>query len=149
MAVGIRQMAGHPRVVALLHRALNHELGAVQHCVLQAGQADRLGLRRLAEELRESARDELAHAEAFAARLLDCGMPLRPAGAPVPPIGRSHEDLLRRSLALEVAAVRLYEESVRVCRTLGESASEALFARVLAEEWGHLRALETRWRNHA
>ncbi len=135
-------MDGHPRVVALLHRALSHELGAAQHCALQAGQAAQLGLKQLAEELRDSAREELAHAEAFAAQLLAGGRPLRPGSAPVPPVGGSHEELLRRSCELEIAAIRLYEESVRTCDALGEPETSALFARILAEERVHLRAIE-------
>lgn len=135
-------MSGHPRVVGLLQRALNHELGAAQQFILQAVRAEALGLRALAEDLRTGAREELVHAEAFAAGLLALGADARPGLTRALPVGRSREELLRFGLATEAEAVRLYEEARRFCERIGDAAHRALFARILEDEVRHYRELE-------
>jgi bacterioferritin len=135
-------MPGHPRLIGLLQRALDHEFGAAQQFTLQAEQADALGLRELAAGLRASAREELGHAGAFAARLLTLGAAPRAGLTRALPIGRTREELLRYGLATEAAAVRLYEEARRFCERIGEAGHGALFGRILEEEVRHYRELE-------
>jgi bacterioferritin len=137
-------MSGHPRVVGFLQRAVNHELSAVQQFTLQAARAEALGLRALAEELRTGAREELAHAEAFAAGLLTLGADARPGLTRALPVGRSREELLRFGLATEAEAVRLYDEARRFCERIGDAGHHALFARILEDEVRHHRELEQR-----
>lgn len=136
-------MNGHPRVIAYLQRALAHEFAAAAQFTLQAVQASALGLARLAEGLREGAREELGHAEAFAARLLAIGVTPRTVGpSRMPPAGRTHEELLRFGLATEEEAIRLYREAAEFCRRIGDDGNAALFARILDEEITHCRELE-------
>lgn len=134
-------MRCHPRVSAILHRALSHELGAAEQCVLAAAQANALSLHPLVEEFRSGAHDELRHAELFAARLADCGVAVRLTPAPAPPPGATRDQLLRAALGTEATAVELYERAVRVCDECDDLIAKKLFAQVLAEERQHLRAL--------
>lgn len=140
-------MPGHPRLIGLLQRALDHEFGAAQQFTLQAGQAEALGLRELAAELRTGAREELGHAESFIARLLALGATPRPGCPRALPVGRSQEELLRYGMATEAAAIRLYEEAHRFCELCGSEADRDVFAHILSEEIDHHRSLERRWRN--
>lgn len=135
-------MNGHPRVIAWLQRALGHEFAAAEQLTLQAVQAAALGLPRLADSLREGAREELGHAEAFAARLLAIGAAAQAAASRKLPIGRTQEELLRFGLATEDAAIRLYREAANWCRHSGDAENAALFLRILDEEVAHYRELE-------
>lgn len=141
-------MAGHPRVIAYLHRAVSHEFSAVQQFTLQAVQAERLGLGSCADELRASAVDELCHAEAFSRRLYE----LR-AGSPsihtvVRPVGHTEVELLRFGLATEAEAMRLYAEARQFCERMADADSAALFAHIHRDEVQHYQELERRLREH-
>lgn len=135
-------MNGHPRVIAWLQRALSHEFAAAEQLTLQAVQAAALGLPRLADGLREGAREELGHAEAFATRLLAIGAAPHAAASRKLPVGRTQEELLRFGLATEDAAIRLYREAANWCRQSGDQENAALFLRILDEEVAHYRELE-------
>lgn len=135
-------MNGHPRVIAWLQRALSHEFAAAEQLTLQAVQASALGLTRLADGLREGAREELGHAEAFAARLLAIGAAPQPVASRKLPVGRTHDELLRFGLATEDAAIRMYREAATWCRQSGDHGNAALFLRILDEEVAHYRELE-------
>lgn len=135
-------MNAHPRVIAYLQRALAHEFAAAEQLTLQAVQATALGLARLTEGCRQGAREELEHAEAFASRLLAVGAMPQAVTSRTPPVGRTHEELLRFGLATEAAAIRLYREAVDYCRRIGDGGNAVLFARILDDEIAHYRELE-------
>lgn len=135
-------MSAHPRVIGYLQRALNHELLAVQQCILQAATATSLGLTTLADQLRSDAHDELGHAEAFTAQLLRCGAGVHASQPRAPSVGRSHTEILRFGLATEVEAVRLYSEAGTFCERIGDNDNHALFSRIGEDERHHRQHLE-------
>lgn len=135
-------MNAHPRVIAYLQRALAHEFAAAEQLTLQAVQAAALGLARLADGLRAGAREELDHAEAFAARLLALGTTPQVGSGRALPVGRTHEDLLRFGLATEDAAIHMYREAAAYCSSIGDRENAALFARILDDEIAHYRELD-------
>lgn len=135
-------MNAHPRVIGYLRRALSHELLAVQQCILQAATASRLGLQALAGQLRGDARDELAHAEAFAGQLLSCGAGLHAGQSHAPRVGRTQLEILQFGLATEADAVRLYSEAGAYCARIGDDSNYALFARICEDERHHQQGIE-------
>jgi bacterioferritin len=135
-------MIGHPRLIGYLQRAVEHELGAAQQYTLQAVQAAALGNAAFAAVLREDAREELEHAEAFAQRLLVLGSTLRAGQSRAPQVGRSQEELLRFGLATEATAMRLYSEAGDFCRRIGDRENAELFDRIFDDEVRHYRKLE-------
>lgn len=135
-------MSAHPRVIGYLHRALNHELLAVQQCILQAATATSLGLATLADRLRSDARDELAHAEAFTAQLLRSGAGIHASPSHAPRVGRTQTEILHFGLATEIEAVRLYSEAGAFCARTGDSENFALFSRIGEDERQHRQYLE-------
>lgn len=132
----------HPRIGALLHRALGHELAAAQQCVLAAAQAEALSLHQLAADFRTAARDELLHAEAFALHIARTGTPVRTPAIAASQVGETEDQLLRAGLIVEREAVALYERAVPICDECHDPAAKELFARILAEERQHLRDFE-------
>lgn len=135
-------MSGHPRVIGYLQRAVSHEFSAAQQYTLQAVLAESWNLPLLSAELRAGAHEELAHAEAFIGHLVRLGITPSSSQPRVPPVGRSHAELLRYGLATEVAAVRLYEEAAQFCARTGDTVHHAVFARILGDERQHQRDLE-------
>lgn len=135
-------MIGHPRIVSYLQRAVNHEFGAAQQYTLQAGTAERWGMRELADQLRRDAREELEHAEAFIVQMLRLGITPHPAQPRNPQIGRTHGELLRFGLETEADAIKLYGDASRFCGQIGDDDSQSLFARILQDEEHHARELE-------
>lgn len=135
-------MSAHPRVIGYLQRALNHELLAVQQCILQAATAASLGLAALADQLRADAHDELSHAEAFTLQLLRCGAGVHASQPRAPCVGRTHAEILRFGLATEVEAVRLYSEAGVFCARIGDNDTHALFSRIGEDERQHRQHLE-------
>ena len=135
-------MKGHPRVISYLQRAVSHEFCAAQQYTLQAAMAESWGQRELAGKLRGDAREELEHAEAFIARMLQSGATPTAAQARTPRIGRTQAELLQFGLVTEMDAIRLYGEAGRFCQQIGDHDNHALFARILMDEEQHARDLE-------
>lgn len=141
-------MSGHPRIVAYLQRAVSHEFSAAQQFMLQAVQAECLGLGSFADELRAGALDELRHAEAFSRRLHEIGAGSLSVKTVVLPVGRTLVDLLRFGLATEADAMRLYAEALRFCEGRADAGNAELFARIHGDEVQHYQELERRLREH-
>lgn len=135
-------MSAHPRVIGYLQRALNHELLAVQQCILQAATATSLGLTTLAAQLRSDAHDELSHAEIFTTQLLRCDAGVHANPSRAPSVGRTHREILRFGLGTEVEAVRLYSEAGTFCARIGDHENQALFSRIGDDERQHQQHLE-------
>ena len=141
-------MSGHPRIVAYLQRAVNHEFSAAQQFTLQAVQAERLGLGPFADELHAAALDELRHAKAFCRRLYELGAGSPSVQAVARPVGRTLVELLRFGLATESDAMRLYSEALRFCERMADAGNATLFARIHGDEVQHYEELERRLREH-
>ncbi|MBS3936056.1 MAG: bacterioferritin [Sulfuritalea sp.] len=126
------------RLVGFLLRALGHEMAAAQHYLMQANLVELWGQPGLAAGLRADAQDELRHAETLMRRLLAYGV--APGGAQLFPVrlGRSVAELLAANRAVELAAVRLYEEALEYCRRMRNTTDGGVFADLLDEELKHL-----------
>ncbi len=135
-------MKGHPRVISYLQRAVNHEFSAVQQYVLQAVQAEMLGLKQFSADLRQGVQEELRHAEEFVGRMLRLGVTPHAGQPRAPQIGNSYIELLRFGLATEVDAIRLYREAAQFCERIGDVENQALFVRILNDEVNHFHELE-------
>ncbi len=135
-------MKAHPRVIAFLQRAVNHEFNAAQQYTLQAVQAELLGISQFAAELREAVREEIWHAEEFIRRMYMVGVTPRPGQTRASQIGRTRDEMLRFGFATEAEAVRLYEEACVFCERIGDRKHGEVFARILADERHHYRELE-------
>lgn len=135
-------MIGHPRVIGYLQRAVSHELNAAQQLILQAVQAEALGLLPLAAELRQGMREEILHAEDFIRRMLQLGVTPRTGSSGAFPVGRTHAELLRFGVETEAAAIRLYREACECCERIGDQDNYNLFARILEDERQHYQSIE-------
>lgn len=136
-------MSVDPRTLGWLSRALTHEMRAVQQYLAQSVLARLWGDEALAKNLRHEAVEEMVHAERLMERLIVLG--IAPSAGNLPParLGRNVDELLNADHALEVDAVRLYEEALAHARRMRDADNAALLEDILREEMAHVQEMAT------
>lgn len=134
-------MKGHPKVIAELNKALREELTAINQYFLHAEMCENWGYSRLAEYIKKQSIGEMKHAEVLMERILflDGTPSMQPLELKV---GRSVKDMIQSDLALEVAAVKQYNDAVQVATSQGDNGSRDLLVQLLKDEEGHVDWLE-------
>ena len=134
-------MRGNEQVIAKLNEALREELTAINQYFVHAEMCHNWGYHRLGDYIRKQSIGEMKHAEELLERILF--LDAVPKMEPLPlTIGQDVKTQLRNDLDLELKAVVMYNESVRVSRESGDNASRELFERLLKDEEEHVDFLE-------
>ena len=134
-------MHGNPNVIAKLNEALQEELTAINQYFVHAEMCHNWGYHRLGNYIRKQSIGEMKHAEEILERVLF--LDGTPNMQPLPlSIGGDVRAQLQKDLALEVKAVGMYNESVKVARDAGDNTSRELFERLLKDEEEHVDFLE-------
>jgi bacterioferritin len=134
-------MHGDSQVVARLNEALKEELTAINQYFLHAEMSHNWGYRRLGAYIKKQAIDEMKHAEALIERILF--LDSMPTMEPLPlTVGDNVRAQLERDLELEVKAVAMYNDAIRIAREAGDNSSRDLFERLLKDEEAHVDWLE-------
>lgn len=136
-------MKGNEKIIEHLNARLAEELTAINQYFVHAEMCENWGYERLHEMIRKRSIDEMKHAEKLIARILFLeGKPIVSnlnkihIGAEVP---RMHEN----DRLAEEAAIRGYNESIRLAAELGDNGSRELLESILKEEEEHIDLLET------
>ncbi|HRQ05230.1 MAG TPA: ferritin-like domain-containing protein [Nitrosomonas halophila] len=135
-------MSVDSRTLGWLTRALTHEMSAVQQYLAQSVLARLWGDIALAEKLRHEATEEMEHAERLMERLIQLGV--APSAANLAPVrlGRSRDVLLAVDRALEVDAVRLYQDALAHAQRMHDTDTAALLESILHEEIAHVNEID-------
>lgn len=135
-------MKGNEKIIEHLNMRLAEELTAVNQYFVHAEMCENWGYERLHAMIRKRSIDEMKHAEKLIARILFLeGKPIVSnlnrihIGAEVP---RMHEN----DHAAEEAAIRGYNESIRLAVEVGDNGTRELLESILREEEGHIDLLE-------
>ncbi|HXZ37934.1 MAG TPA: bacterioferritin [Thermodesulfobacteriota bacterium] len=130
------------KVIDLLNAARSRELGAITQYMAQHYELEDQDYGKLAKKLKEIGIQEMKHAEALAERILFLkGEPTsKPDG--VAKKGQSIADMLKTDMALEIAAIKMYNESAVICAAEKDQISKQLFEKLLGEEEGHFNDFE-------
>lgn len=130
-----------PRTLGWLSRALSHEMRAVQQYLAQSVLARLWGNEALATDLRREAVEEMVHAERLMERLILLGV--APSAGNLPParLGQNVDEMLDADHALEVDAVRLYEEALAHARRMRDVDNAKLLEDILGEEIAHVKEM--------
>jgi bacterioferritin len=133
---------GKKEVIAKLNEALREELTAINQYFVHAEMCHNWGYHRLGAYIKKQSIGEMKHAEEVLERILFLdGIPnMQPLALTV---GQDVKAQLQKDLALEIRAVGMYNESVKVARDAGDNASRELFERLLKDEEEHVDFLET------
>jgi bacterioferritin len=130
------------KVIDLLNAARSRELGAITQYMAQHYELEDQDYGKLAKKLKEIGIQEMKHAEALAERILFLkGEPTsKPDG--IAKKGQSIAEMLKTDMALESAAIKMYNEAAVVCAAEKDQVSKQLFEKLLGEEEGHFNDFE-------
>jgi bacterioferritin len=135
-------MKGNPKVLAKLQEALKEELTAINQYFLHAEMCENWGYDKLGGYIKKQSVDEMKHAEELIERILFLDGTPNLTELMHLNIGQNVKAQLENDLKLEVNAVAMYNESVKVSRDEGDNASRELFERLLRDEEAHVDWLE-------
>jgi bacterioferritin len=134
-------MQGHAKVIEQLNKALQEELTAVDQYIVHAEMSDDWGYNARGAHMKQQAIDEMKHAEALIERLLFLGA-TPSIGREALTIGANVKKQVENDLALELGAVRSYNDAIRIAREAGDNRSRELFEHNLKDEEEHVDWLE-------
>jgi bacterioferritin len=134
-------MKGNPKVIAELTKALREELTAINQYFLHAEMCENWGYSRLSEYIKKQSIGEMKHAEVLIERILflDGTPSMQPLELKV---GGSVKNMIESDLALEVAAVKQYNEAVQIATSQEDNGSRDLLVQLLKDEESHVDWLE-------
>lgn len=136
-------MKGNETVIEQLNMRLAEELTAINQYFVHAEMCENWGYERLHAMIRTRSIDEMKHAEKLIARILFLeGKPI------VSNLNKVHVGAEVGKMHLfdheaEVAAIRGYNESIRLCVEAGDNGTRELLESILREEEGHIDLIES------
>ncbi|WP_420239524.1 bacterioferritin [Telmatobacter bradus] len=134
-------MKGHAEVIAKLNQALREELTAINQYFLHAEMCENWGYEKLAKFIKKQSIGEMKHAETLMERILF--LDATPSMEPLElSIGKNVKEMLLADLALEVAAVGMYNDAVQLATEKKDHGSRDLFVQLLKDEEEHADWLE-------
>ena len=135
-------MLGNPKVIAELNAALKEELTAISQYFLHAEMCENWKYDKLGDFIKKQSIDEMKHAEALIERILFLdGTPQMTEGLRLN-VGQNVKEQLESDLSLEIGAVAMYNNAIKIARDEGDNASRELFERLLKDEEAHVDWLE-------
>jgi bacterioferritin len=135
-------MKGNPKVLSELNKALREELTAINQYFLHAEMCENWGYHSLSEYIKKQSIGEMKHAEVLIERILflDGSPNMQPLQLTV---GGNVKQMLDSDLALELSAVKEYNDAVKIATEQGDNGSRDLFVELLKDEEGHVDWLES------
>jgi bacterioferritin len=136
-------MNGNKKVIAALNEALHEELTAINQYFLHSEMCENWGYERTAKYVEKLSIVEMKHAEMLIERILFLdGSPNMAAPVQLS-IGTAVKQQLENDLNLEVGAVKLYNNAIKLARAEGDNGSADLFESILKDEEEHADWQET------
>lgn len=135
-------MQGDARVIDELNARLAEELTAINQYMVHAEMCEDWHYEKLAGEIKRRSIVEMKHAEKLIERILFLD------GRPIVSqlndmhIGASVPDMHANDLAAEIDAVRVYNESIRICVEARDEGTKEMLEKILLDEEDHVDWLE-------
>ncbi len=135
-------MKGDAKVIGELNARLAEELTAINQYFVHAEMCEDWNYGRLAEAIKERSITEMKHAEKLIERILYLdGRPIVSNLNEVH-VGGVVPDMHANDLAVEIDAVKAYNDSIRVCVEARDEGTKELLESILADEEDHVDWLE-------
>ena len=134
-------MKGDIKIVQHLNTVLKNELTAINQYFLHAEMCENWGYDRLSKYIKMQSIGEMKHAEKLMERILflDGTPSMEPLALS---IGGNVKNMIAADLKLEIEAVAMYNEAVRIAMEEKDNGSRDLFVFLLKEEEEHVDWLE-------
>jgi bacterioferritin len=134
-------MKGNPKVLTELNKALREELTAINQYFLHSEMCENWGYDRLSEYIKKQSIGEMKHAEELIERILflDGTPSMQPLDVK---IGGTVKAMIESDLALEVGAVKKYNDGIAIATREGDNGSRDLLVELLKDEEDHVDFLE-------
>jgi bacterioferritin len=127
-------MRGDPAVIEALNGILTAELTGINQYFVHAKMCENWGYRRLYKHNHDESIDEMKHADRVIGRILFLdGVPNMQRYLPVR-VGESVPEQFRLDLALELDAVKRYNEAIALCTSKGDAGTRELLEHLLQAE---------------
>lgn len=135
-------MKGNDRVIETLNALLADELSAINQYMVHSEMCENWGYGELEEAIEKRAIAEMGHAEQLIARILFFdGKPVVSKLNPIH-IGGDVEAQFRNDLDAEIAAVKAYNEGIRIAVDASDNGTRDLLEEILEQEEEHVDWLE-------
>jgi bacterioferritin len=135
-------MKGNPKVIAALNAALKEELTAISQYFLHAEMCENWKYNKLGDYIKKQSIDEMKHAETLIERILFLDGTPNLTELLQLSVGANVRHQIDNDLKLEIHAVGMYNEFVKLAREEGDNASRELFEKLLKDEEQHVDWLE-------
>ena len=135
-------MKGNEHIIEQLNLRLKEELTAINQYFVHAEMCENWGYKKLHEIFFKRSIQEMKHAEKLIARILFLeGIPIVSELNNIH-IGNEVQKMHLNDHAAEAAAIRGYNESIRIAVDVGDNGSRELFEAILVEEEEHIDLIE-------
>lgn len=129
-------MADTKKIIDALNRARTLELAAIVQYMKHHYEVEGLESPAVADLAKESALDEMKHAEALGERIAYLGgEPTKEIGAIA--TGGDLKKMIQDDLAAENGAIAEYREIIKLCEAEGDVTSRRMMEQILHDEEGH------------
>ena len=134
-------MQGKTDVLSKLNEALQEELTAINQYFVHAEMCHNWGYHRLGNYIKRQSIGEMKHAESLMERILflDGTPSMKPLELTV---GKNVKEMIQSDLELELNAVKMYNEAIRIAVEHKDNGSRDLFVVLLKDEEQHVDWLE-------
>ena len=135
-------MKGNEKVLEKLNDLLSDELTAISQYMVHAEMCDNWSYKRLAEAVEKRAIEEMKHAEALIGRILFLeGTPIVSNLKKIH-IGDEVEAQFKNDWDAEEAAIRSYNDGVKLCAEMSDHGTADFLKDILKDEEAHIDWLE-------
>lgn len=135
-------MKGNPKLIATLNDLLADELTAINQYMVHSEMAEAWGYKKLHEAFEKRAIDEMKHAEVLIGRILFLEGTPTVSKLNKMMIGADVPKQLAGDRALEMGAVKAYNEAIILAGEVKDFATRQLLEKILGDEDRHIDQIE-------
>ncbi len=135
-------MKGNEKLIAALNSLLAEELTAINQYMVHTEMLENWEYSKLKDLFRKRAIVEMKHAESLIERIIFLdGQPIVSELRKIT-IGQDVPKMVANDLGLEYAAVKQYNDAIKLAVEVGDNATKELLEGILKDEDGHVDELE-------
>ena len=135
-------MKGNEKLLNTLNALLSEELTAINQYMVHSEMSANWGYEKLHKHFEKQAIDEMKHAEKLIGRILFLeGIPIVNKLGQIS-IGADAPKQLANDHALEMAAIKAYNDAIQLAGEVGDFATREILEHILQEEDAHIDRIE-------